>query len=137
MANSAAVRYVPVAIYGHKGTIILDGPKVRLIREAIYDPNATNRQGTEKEIVMGGRDMNADHMSDWISCMRSRKTPRLGPEFGYQVMTAIKLGVDSYREGKVMCWDARAGKLTDKPANRPSYEGTGENAPDSRYKKRV
>jgi predicted dehydrogenase len=137
MANSAAIKYVPVAIYGHQGTIILDGLKVKLIREPLFDPNATKAGGTVKEVVLGRRNMNSDHIADWISCIRSRKTPRLGPEFGYQVMTAIKLGVDSYRKGKVMSFDATTQELTDHPAARAAYEGDGSNAPGSRYKKRT
>ena len=138
MANSAGTRLMPVAIYGHKGTIVLEGPKVKLVREPIFDPTAKRGAASSvKEIVLGKRDTVTDHIGNWVACMRSRATPRLGPELGYQVMTAIKLGVDSYRQGKLMCWDAKAGKLTDKPAPRPAYEGTGENAANSRYKKRV
>ncbi len=134
MANSAAVRFVPVAIYGHKGTIILDGPKVKLLREPIHTPEG---EAAADEVMLGRRDMNDDHMSDWLQCIRDRKTPRLGPDLGYQVMTAIKLGVDSYRQGELMIWDAGAGKLVDNAPPRPSYEGDGSNPPDSRYKKRT
>ena len=138
MANSAAVRYVPDAIYGHKGTIVMDGPNVVLVREAIFDPAAEGRgQGTVTRYPVGSRDIVNDHMSNWLECIRSRQTPRLGPDFGYEIMTAIKLGVESYRQGKVMCWDAKAGKVTDAPGPRPAYEGDGANAPESRYKKRA
>ncbi len=137
MANAAATKFFPAVIYGHKGTIVFDGPKVKLYREPVFYPVKEDPAGGVKEIPVGRRDIVADHISDWVARMRDRKTPRLGPDFGYQIMTAIKLGVDSYRQGKVMCWDARAEKLTDKPAPRPAYEGTGENPPGSRYKKRV
>lgn len=39
-------------------------------------------------------------------------------------MTAIRLGVDSYREGRV--------KFYGKPAGRPGYEGKGENFANAR-----
>ena len=39
-------------------------------------------------------------------------------------MTAIRLGVDSYREGRVMFFG--------KPAPRPGYEGDGKNNPEYR-----
>ncbi len=137
MANSAAVRYVPQAVYGHKGAIVFDGPKVKLVREAIFDPNSVDGKGTVEEIPVGRRDMNSDHISDWLSCIRSRSTPRLGPDFGFEIMTAIKLGVDAYRQSEIKLWDPDKVQPATKPDPRPAYEGSGENPPESRYKKRV
>jgi hypothetical protein len=59
----------------------------------------------------------------------------LNARFGYQLMTAIKLGVDSYRQGRVMMFDTAAERLTEKAMVRPAYEGDGKNRPDGRGKR--
>jgi hypothetical protein len=42
-------------------------------------------------------------------------------------MVAIRLGVDSYREGKAKLFDPKTEKVIDKAPPRPRYEGAGEN----------
>ena len=59
--------------------------------------------------------------------MRTRRQPNLNAMLGYQIMVAIKLGVDSYREGKVKFFDPKTQRVTDRPLVRPSYEGEGKN----------
>ena len=46
-------------------------------------------------------------------------------------MTAIKLGVDSYRGGEMMGFDASSERVTPGRADRPGYEGSGENYSES------
>ncbi|MCP5113603.1 MAG: hypothetical protein GY953_22450, partial [bacterium] len=137
MANSAAVKYVPPVIYGHEGTLIFDGPNLVLVKEALFDPQAKGKEGSVTEFPVGKKDIVGDHIEDWLQSMRNRTQPRLGPELGYQIMTAIKLGVDSYREGKVKIFDASTEKVAKRATPRPGYEGDGANRPESRYKKRV
>ena len=47
-------------------------------------------------------------------------------------MTAIKLGVDSYREGKMMLWDPVAERRIDEAPARKEYEGDGINHEEPR-----
>ncbi len=53
--------------------------------------------------------------------MRSREKPAYDVLKGYQVMVAIKLGVDSYREGKALAFDPNARKVLSKPPERKVY----------------
>ena len=78
-------------------------------------------------------------MLDFLDCVRTRARPRLHARFGYQVMTAIKLGVDSYRQGRMMAFDRATETVLDAPpARHPGYEGDGWNDPEapSSYQKR-
>jgi predicted dehydrogenase len=43
---------------------------------------------------------------NWLDCMRTRQSPVYNVLRGYQVMAGIALGVDSYRTGRVMAFDA-------------------------------
>ena len=53
----------------------------------------------------------ADLVDDWLDCMRNREQPVYNVTRGYQVMVAIKFGVDSYRQGKVMAFDPKTRRL--------------------------
>jgi predicted dehydrogenase len=124
MANAAANRYFPQVIYGHKGTLALERDKVviypeRLRREEVVEPR-------EYEVPAGN--IGRAHSDDFFASMRSRHAPVLNAELGYQIMVAIKLGVDSYRDGKVKCFDPKAQREVRKAASRPGYEGDGKNA---------
>ena len=121
MANAAAGKYFPEVIYGSKGTIVFEPDKLVVVPEAVHS------KGQPKEYAVPESNHGMDHVTDFLSCMRSRKTPRLGPELGYQLMAAIGLGVDSYREGRVKFFDAGAQRITDRPDKRSSFEGDGKN----------
>ena len=117
MANAAANEYFQDVIYGHKGTIVIQGGGILVVPEG-----ARGRRGDKSEgkLYKAGREGNLDraHTDDFFACMRSRSKPRLHADFGCQIMTAIKLGVDSYRQ-----------------VPRPGYEGDGKNNPE--YKERM
>ena len=51
-------------------------------------------------------------------------------------MVAIKLGVDSYREGKMMAFDPATEQVIEPPPPRGGYEGDGKNYEDQGYRKR-
>jgi hypothetical protein len=51
-------------------------------------------------------------------------------------MTAIKLGVDSYREGKMMFWDAERERRVDQAPARKEYTGDGQNHEEPRRQSR-
>jgi predicted dehydrogenase len=138
MANAAPGKYFPEVIYGHKGTMVFEKDRVVVVPEPIFAPASEDRTvkaGRVYEVVPVN--ILRAHTDNFLASMRSRRQPILNPELGYQIMVAIKLGVDSYREGKVKFFDTAAEKVADRGAPRPAYEGTGENAPESRYKKRA
>jgi hypothetical protein len=42
---------------------------------------------------------------------------------GFQITTAIGLGVESYRQGKVKCFDAATQRVVESLPARPEYRG--------------
>jgi predicted dehydrogenase len=129
MANAAPGRYFPEVIYGHKGTIVFGRNKVIVAPEPAVAPDpAAESAKAAKEYEALPFNIGRAHTDDFLSCMRSRKQPILNPELGYQLMVAIKLGVDSYREGRVKFWDEAKQSAADKGPHRPAYEGDGRNA---------
>jgi predicted dehydrogenase len=131
MANAAPIKYFPDVIYGHKGTLVLENDHIVIAPEGIFK----GAQGRTVDVPHGAP-INRLHTDNFLSSMRTRQQPVLNPELGYQIMTAIRLGVDSYREGKVKFFDAKAQKVVERGPARPGYEGDGKNAPGSKYNKR-
>jgi len=133
MANSAAQRYLPPVIYGQKGSIVLEDKQVRVIPEPLYVPRESSAQeGAGKSYPVELRDLNRAHTDNFFECMRTRHKPVLHAEFGYQIMTAIRLGIDSYRQGKLISFDSSLQKIVDRPGIRPAYQGDGANHPRTR-----
>ena len=52
------------------------------------------------------------HMDNFLASVRSRQEPNLPAELGYKAMAAIGMGVQSYREGKVLQFDRDKGRVT-------------------------
>jgi predicted dehydrogenase len=129
MANAAGNKYFPEVIYGHKGTIVMGADGLSVMPEGA-------KEGTWKEVaITRAAPINRLHTDNYLECMRTRQQPVLNPELGYKIMAAIRLGVDSYREGKVKFFDASAQKQVEHGAARASYEGDGKNPADSKYNK--
>jgi hypothetical protein len=53
------------------------------------------------------------HMDNFLACVRSREEPNLSAELGFKAMAAIGMGVQAYREGKVMQFDRERQRVTD------------------------
>ena len=68
-----------------------------------------------------------NHARNFYDSMRTRKQPVLHAQLGYQVMTAIKLAADSYRQRRMMAFDPHTQRQLAEAPPRPGYEGTGEN----------
>ncbi len=136
MANAQPI---PLTIYGNWGTLkILDEPidtngkqngrgstsKTRRVAVVEAEPTFArefkdaNNGKTELRIEPEERPSLVD---DWLDCMRSRQQPVYDTLKGYQVMVAIQLGVDSYREGKALAFDPATRRVLPKPPPRPSY----------------
>jgi hypothetical protein len=101
MANAGMGQYHRQAIYGHKGTLVIEGNQV------------LNYPESYPELRPRGQ--------------RARQKPNAPAEIGYQIITAIKLGVLAYREGKTKFFDPATQKMVEKPAARPEYQGDGKN----------
>jgi hypothetical protein len=133
MANTAGNTHMEPVVYGHKGTITFDGDAVVVDPEWQYLEEFVKRSGSSKMYFeVEPHDMNQAHIDNFLDCMRSRQQPNCDADFGYKIMTAIKLGVDSYREGKTMLWDPVSERRIDQPLARKVYEGDGLNHEEPR-----
>ena len=68
----------------------------------------------ETKIPVDKNDMMQSHIENFIQCMRTRETPHLDVETGAKAVVVINLAVQSYREGKVLYWDEKKWKASDK-----------------------
>jgi predicted dehydrogenase len=126
MANDT---HIPGMIRGHEGTIVLvdHGQFERTVPFITVKPQvkggkAIGGEAYEKkfglkdiQIPIDQTDMMALHIGNFLSCMRTREKPHLDVETGAKAVVVINLAAQSYREGKVMYWDAQHWKASDKP----------------------
>ena len=136
MANAAAVRYFPEVIYGHKGTIVFESGRVLVVPEPTFMEKPGDPLKAAKAYEIQKVNVGRVHTDNFFACMRSRQQPILNGELGYQIMVAIKLGVDSYREGRVKSFDPRTQKEVNRAASRPAYERDGKNDPEDTRRRR-
>ena len=73
------------------------------------------------------RDARTPHTNNFFACVRSRQQPNAPATIGFQILTAIQLGVDAYREGSTKHFDPVSQKVVAKSAKRPEYQGDGKN----------
>lgn len=138
MANSQSV---PITVYGNWGTMsVLEGrsamgamgdlrrqpgsePRPQLaavIRaEEAFAKKFQEANDGKTEVTITG-EPSPDLADDWLDCMRSRGTTMYNVTRGYQVMVAIKLGVESYRQGRMMAYDTERKRVL--PAVPPHRE---------------
>ena len=136
MANAGLGQHHRQAIFGHKGTLVIERNQVLVYPETFPElrtrgqqgrPTAAEPKAFDLPPVTPQRDARTPHTTNFFSCVRSRKQPNAPAELGYQIIAAIKLGVYAYREGKTMVFDPGTQKLLGRPPARPSYEGDGKN----------
>ena len=137
MANSAGNEHMDSVVYGHKGTLTYDGMAVVVQPEWQFESEFVAKTGSSKMYVeVEPHAMGEEHIDNFLSCMRTRAKPNCDADFAYKIMTAIKLGVDSYREGKTMLWDPVREQRIDQAPERPAYEGDGRNYDEPRRSRR-
>src|SRR5579883_640308 len=131
MANS---QHIPGLIRGHEGTIIMvdhgrfEGktenitlrPEVRVVREngqpVRKEINPDYKFGLEEQkIPVEQYDMMTAHINNFLESMRTRKKPHLDVETGACAQVLITMAVESYRQGKVLYFDEKKWKVSDKP----------------------
>ena len=126
-AGAGPLKFYPQVIYGHKGTLLFEDERLTVLPE--------DDSGKNKVYEVPAIDVVRAHTDDFFACMRSRRKTALPAEFGYQIMTAIKLGVDSYREGSAKVFDAASQRVVERAVSRPGYEGDGKNHESGRRKR--
>lgn len=143
MANE---RSVPLTVYGNWGTVEVSDPMpipgaastlrrgnsvmTRKLTATIRAERSFLKEFKEandgKEEVVLQSEPSTDSVDDWLDCIRTRKSPIYNAKRGYQVMTGIAMGVESYRTGKVMAFDPTTRKVL--PAPPPHREFVPKNA---------
>ncbi len=99
MANRQGV---PVVIRGHFATIYADG---RVVAEDEFKEPFKKRYGAEE--IRLPSEPRMEHMDNFLHCVRTREKPHCDEETAYRAMVGIKLGVDSYRQDRVMFFDPK------------------------------
>lgn len=145
MGNSQSV---PLTIYGNWATLEVlrnvpeaagdsmgdqtRGPQQRraprlyakITAERQWENEFKEANGGKTEVII--EDEESDGLVDnWVNCVQSREKPVYDVLRGYKVMTAIKLGVDSYRLGKVMAFDPVTRRILEEPPVRKTYVPQG------------
>src|SRR5580700_10102695 len=133
MANS---QHIPGLIRGHEGTIIMvehgqfEGktdniivrPEVKRTRANRDAPYVTSPMfadykfgSDEQKIAVDQYDSYTAHVKNFLACMRTRQKPHLDVETGACAQVLITMAVESYRQGKVLYFDEKKWKVSDKP----------------------
>ncbi len=121
MANS---EHIPGTIRGHEGTIVM----VEHGRFEGFAPNITVKPerrvisadykakfGQDPiSIAVDNKDTMDTHIGNFLECIHTRQKPTLDVETAARAQVVITMAVHSYRQGKVLYFDERNFKMTDK-----------------------
>jgi len=130
MANS---QHIPGLIRGHEGTLIMvehgefEGTTpyiiVRPEKEVINDDYKAKWGVEETKIPVvqpeGDGDPTYIHITNFLDCVRSRQKPTLDVETGARAQVLISMSVQSYREGRVLYFDAENWEVVPQPPGAP------------------
>ena len=119
MANS---QHIPGLLRGHEGTIMMV-PHGQFEGKVDYITVTAERQFKDKfvakfgsaEIKLDTDKTREDHMTNFLRCVKSREKTVLDAPTAYRAMTTIGMAVESYRSGKVLYFDERNERVTDRP----------------------
>lgn len=101
MANRQAN---PIIIRGHKATIrMTDDKGMHVTPENEFKEWFKKEFGVE-DLIVPARPR-TEHMDKWLEAMRTRGDVHLDAETAYRAMAGIKMGVEAYRQEKVIYWD--------------------------------
>ncbi len=136
----------PISVYGNWGTLQIVQTRMQA-GDSMGDLTRPTRGGPGREVAVikaerqflnkfkeaneGKTEVtiepaeNEDLADNWLNCMRTREKPVYDVLRGYQVMVAIRLGVDSYREGRVMAFDPSSRRILSKSPERKVYVPKG------------
>ncbi|MBI1355399.1 MAG: gfo/Idh/MocA family oxidoreductase [Acidobacteria bacterium] len=121
MANST---HIPGLIRGQKGTITMvdhgqfEGATdhITVAAERIYEAEFEEKFGGYKAVDIPVAETPEDaHMANFLECVRTRQKPHLDADTGYHAQVIITMGVQSFRESKVLFWDPKAEKVVYEP----------------------
>jgi predicted dehydrogenase len=122
MANS---KHIPGLIRGHEGSIIMvdhgmfegETDHITVIPEKrVMTDEYKSKYGAEEIRIPVEDKPRWAHMQNFLECVRSRQKPVLDVETAFRAQVTISMAVQSYREGRVLYWDEKNLKVTNKPA---------------------
>ncbi len=141
-SQASNVLHAP-ALYGQRASISMAPGWVEARPEKLYADEFRQHTGLDLvRVQVDNRDqqrVRTAHMLNFLDCIKTRAKPIFDADFGYQVMVAIKLGVESYRTGRLTHFDPNTERILDPARPRhPGYEGDGANDPNPSpgYRKR-
>lgn len=103
----------PLMIRGHRATIRpTDNGAMRVTPEREFEDWFKKEHGTNELII--DPQPREDHMSNWLSCIRSRKQCHLDVDTAFHALVAIQLGIQSYRQDKITFWDHHSERISRK-----------------------
>jgi predicted dehydrogenase len=111
----------PLIIHGSEATLFVaqdseafNNTAMEIVPDRDYKDAFVKKTGSEKLSIEVQPFVRGEHphMDNFLDCVRSRKDPNLSAELGYKAMAAIGMGVQSYREGKVLQFDRDKGRVT-------------------------
>jgi predicted dehydrogenase len=109
----------PQLIRGTKGTLYLEGAKVRIVPERPYRDEFKKKYNADELVIetgseYQGKPWTANHQANFINAIRGQEAVHFDVDLGYKAMVAIRLGVDAYRNGQVMYFDRSREKATNR-----------------------
>jgi predicted dehydrogenase len=118
--------HIPGLIRGHEGTIMIvpegrfEGrvDHITVTPQPLAKKRFKDKYGTiEMKIECEPRE---SHMANFLRCVRTREKPVLDADTAYKAMVTIGMSVQSYREGRMLYWDAAQEKVTATPTPTPA-----------------
>lgn len=100
-------------IRGHKATIRPhDNKAMRVTAEDEFKEWFKKEFGAEEVVIPP--EPRKEHMDNWLECIRTRGATHLDAETAYRAMAGIKMGVEAYRQDRVIFWDGEKERYVDK-----------------------
>jgi predicted dehydrogenase len=117
---------IPEMVRGTKGSIYLLGRSLRIVPEKPFKQEFVAKHGKDELVIetgapagqsfdFQGKPWTSDHMLNFVNALRGTETLHFPVEHGYKAMVAIRLGVDAYRSGQTMYFDAARERATTRP----------------------
>jgi predicted dehydrogenase len=115
-------------IMGKKATLYNEGgegsPRWQLVQEVgnhednpyIKRPSRyVTLPGSDKPGPIGIGDEDLSHMTNWLTCLRSREQPHATVHDGFAHSVGVIMAAQAYREGRKLYWDSAREEIVDHP----------------------
>ena len=130
-SSMANAQHIPGLIRGNLGSLIMVehgmferyAPNItvrpdfseRGSRNVVTEEYAARWGTTDIRIPVERSDMLADHVKNFLECVKTRQKPNLNVETGAKAQVVITMAVQSYREGRVLYFDESNWKVVAEP----------------------